>query len=194
MEDKRTIIVIEGASGAGKDTTIKELIKRNPKFAKMPSVATRKMREGESQGNPYFFCSKEEFEEKIKTGAVFEYTQLGRDGEYRGMSSDIIDDMLKQGKIPLKDCDNIGVTALKEKYGKKSVLTIFMDIPKEEIAKRLCGRGGCPQDIQSRLDEYESYVKLNKPYYDHIVDKLDLQECVEEIENIICKNTQKCLN
>ncbi len=47
------IVVIEGPSGAGKDTIIKTLMKRYPeRFGKLVSVATRAMRPNESEGNP----------------------------------------------------------------------------------------------------------------------------------------------
>jgi len=178
--------IIEGVSGAGKDTVIKELVKRHPKqFIKLPSLTSRKMRENETQGNPYYHVSRIEFENKIQTGEVFEHTIMTRDGEYRGMSSQIIDNLLSQNFILLKDCDHVGILALKKKYGEQSILSFFLDVPKSEVHKRLIARG--ETEIEKRLADFDLYKELILPYCDHIVSNIDLNKCVTTIALLILK-------
>ena len=90
---KKSIVIIEGPSGVGKDTIINELIKRYPeKFGKPINATTRAMRENESQNNPYLFLSEEEFFKKRASGDIFEHTM--RHGTYRGMQKSSFDNII----------------------------------------------------------------------------------------------------
>ena len=60
------LVLLSGVSGAGKDTIKKELIKRMDNVTSIPSFTDRKPREGEVNGEIYYFITTEEFEKKIK--------------------------------------------------------------------------------------------------------------------------------
>jgi len=184
----KQIVVIEGPSGVGKDTIIANLVKKYPgTYIKMPSITSRQMRSGERQGHPYFFVSKSEFEKKIKDGEVFEHTI--RHDEYRGMSRRLIDDLLAKSLIPMKDCDMIGVNALKKNYPGK-VFTIFVKASKDEIMRRLIKRGDNDADRKVRLDDYENKMAQEK-YFDVSVENKDLNETVAKIHEIISAQNRK---
>lgn len=175
------IIVIEGPSGVGKDTIIKTLTEKYPdRFAKLVSVATRAMRPDESQGNPYHFVNHEEFDKMLASGDIFEHTV--RHGEKRGMSEKYIKAILAENKIPLKDCDIVGVNALKSRFN--DVKTIFITADKKSVEERLNKRGDTIPDIEQRLADYDEYIK-NAKYYDHVVENIDLQKTIDKILEII---------
>ncbi len=175
------IVVIEGPSGAGKDTIIKTLMQRYPKrFGKLVSVATRAMRPHESEGNPYHFVSNEEFDRMVETGDIFEHTV--RHGEKRGMSERYILELFSANKIPLKDCDIVGVRALKSRF--ENVTTIFITADKKEIERRLIGRGDKPEDIVRRLQDYDKCI-LDAQYYDYVLVNEDLEKTIDKIIQII---------
>ncbi len=175
------IVVIEGPSGAGKDTIIKTLMKRYPeRFGKLVSVATRAMRPNESEGNPYHFVSNEEFDRMVESGDIFEHTV--RHGEKRGMSERYILELFDANKIPLKDCDIIGVRALKSRF--QNVTTIFITADKKEIERRLIGRGDKPEDIARRLTDYDKCI-LDAKYYDYVINNDDLEKTIDKIIQII---------
>ena len=183
----KKIIVLEGPSGVGKDTIIKELVRQHPdKYIKMPSTTSRAIRLNESQGDPYFFITKQEFEQKIKNGDVFEYTKTLRDDAYKGMSKKIINDILASGKIQIKDCDWVGIEALRREYGDK-VLAIYVHVPKDEVEKRIRARGGCEQDMQRRIADYDDYVKI-RDWCDVVVENSDLNKCVSDVHRIISQS------
>ena len=178
---KNHIVVIEGPSGAGKDTIIKTLMHRYPEsFAKLVSVATRAMRPNESEGNPYHFVSNAEFDRMVENGDIFEYTM--RHGEKRGMSERYILELFDQNKIPLKDCNLIGVRALKSRF--ENVTTIFITADKKEIEQRLINRGDAPEDIVRRLKDYEECMK-EAPEFDYVIMNDDLEKTIDKIIQII---------
>lgn len=181
QKNEKLIVVIEGPSGAGKDSIIKELIHRYPtKFAKLVSVATRAMRPTESQGNPYIFVSNAEFDAMVQSGDIFEYTV--RHGEKRGMSEKYINQILDENKIPLKDCDIIGVRALRARFA--HVVTIFITADKAEIERRLIARGDALADIKERMQDYDQCI-LDAKYYDHVLENKNLNKTIDKILEII---------
>ena len=182
---KPYVVVIEGASGVGKDTIARELVNRYGIYVKMPSITDRSMRPMESQGNPYFFVTTEEFKKKIETGDVFEYTVMSRDSLHRGMSKQIIEQLALTGKIQIKDCDWVGIQALKREYGESQVLAILLDVPSEEIARRISERGGEIADIESRIKDIEEYSTKIRDFCDVVVENIDLDKCVAKVHQLV---------
>ena len=178
------IIVIEGPSGAGKDSTINYFITKQPdRFEKIISLTTRPMREYEKQGNPYYFVTDAEFDKMVKTGDIFEWTS--RHGTRRGMSEKYIKQILDKGKIALKDCDLVGVRALQKKFGRENVISIFLLATKDMTESRLRKRGDSEAEIINRLKDYDNNIK-EAQYYDHVTDgNLTVKETVDNIIKIV---------
>ena len=188
--EKGIIIILEGPSGVGKDAIIKGLVDNYPNmFKKIPSTTTRSMREGESQGSPYYFVSEEEFLQKLNSGAIFEHTS--RHGQYRGMSREYFDNAINKGIFPVKDCDLVGVNALRKLYGNNRVFTIFITCPKKNIEERLLGRGDSGQDLITRLNNYDEYIK-NAKYFDKVVENINLDKAISDVYNLIIEYYEKC--
>ena len=177
----KNIVIIEVPSGVGKDSIFSALIGRNPdKFEKIVSVTDREIRPGEIDGITYKFVTTENFEHMVRTGEIFEFTR--RHGTYRGMSKPLIDKILNKGKIALKDCDMIGIRAIKNIYP-SNVLTIFINARKEEVERRLLARG--ETDIAIRLADYNNKIKEIR-HFDFVVDNNGtLDEAVQKVQNII---------
>lgn len=180
--EKQMIVVLEGPSGVGKDTIMNGLIQKYPQlFEHVVSTTTRAMREYESQGNPYNFVTDEEFEKRVKSGEIFEYTE--RHGTKRGMSKHVFDDILNRKKIPIKDCDAVGLNALKKVYGDR-VFGVFIVAPKKEIKKRLLERGDA--DIEKRLQNYDEHLK-QAVFYDVEIENIVLDKAIKDCYEAIMK-------
>ena len=67
------LIVFSAPSGTGKSTIAKLVLERMPTVRFSVSATTRQKRAGESDGVNYYFLSKEEFEERIRTGGFIEH-------------------------------------------------------------------------------------------------------------------------
>ncbi len=66
------LFVVSGPSGAGKDTVVDTLRTRMPRVRYSVSATTRAPREGERDGESYFFLDRSDFEEKAAKGAFLE--------------------------------------------------------------------------------------------------------------------------
>lgn len=178
-------IVLFGApSGVGKSAVTCELARRYPElYQPFPSIASRAMREGETEGNPYHFVTEEQFKQKIQSGEVFEYTQIH--GDYRGMSEQIISDYAQDGKILINDVDYLGVIALNQKYG-KNVMSFFIWVSKKEAKRRAKKRGDKEEYINFRQSHYEKEMETAK-YFDTMVTNKKLDKCVKKIHKKIQK-------
>ena len=70
MSNKGKLIVYTGASGVGKGTVMKEILKKDPTVRLSVSVTTRKPRPEDIEGVTYSFVSTDEFENLISENAI----------------------------------------------------------------------------------------------------------------------------
>ena len=180
--ENRLVVIIEGPSGVGKDTIINKILERFPdKFARPINACTRPMRPNESQNNPYFFITNEEFMKLRLEGEIFEHTT--RHGTFRGMRKSNFDNIFESGKIVIRDCDRYGVDAIRKEYG-DIVISIFLTCPKEEIERRLKERNEDPESMKARLKDYDTFI-LDRIYFDHIIENIDIEKTINDILFII---------
>ena len=70
--EKYKIVAIIGKAGSGKDALLKNLIEHNKNWNEIISCTTRPPRDGEKDGNQYYFLSNEEFARKILNNEMLE--------------------------------------------------------------------------------------------------------------------------
>ncbi|KAL7916770.1 guanylate kinase [Trichoderma velutinum] len=106
-------IVISGPSGVGKGTLIQMFDDAHPRiFTKTVSHTTRQPREGETEGDTYFYVSKPEFETLISENAFVEYTYFS--GNYYGTSKQTITEQMAKGLVVVLEIDIEGVKQMRE--------------------------------------------------------------------------------
>ena len=69
------LILLSGCSGAGKNTIIQELLKRNDNITFLKSCTTRRKRRNEP-ANTYIYLSREDFDNKLKNDEIFEHEEI----------------------------------------------------------------------------------------------------------------------
>ncbi len=89
------LIVISGPSGVGKDSVVKELMKRNPKLHFVVTTTSRPPRQNEKEGIDYFFVTKTEFEGMIARSELIEYANVYE--EYKGAARKQVTDAWASG-------------------------------------------------------------------------------------------------
>lgn len=179
------LVVLSGVSGAGKDTIKKALIARMDNVESLPSYTDRLPREGEKNGEVYNFVSKEEFENMIVNNEFYEYNVHHE--HYYGTSRKLMNEKIKSGKVIVKDIDVNGTANLIKLLGNDTrVVTIFLKVPKEVLAKRLEKRMEKPdyKEITLRLNRFD-YEESKMGMYDYVIKNNDLEKSINVIMEII---------
>ncbi len=179
---KGLLIVYAGASGVGKGTIMKELLKSDSNFRLSVSATTRAPRPGETNGIEYHFVSKSDFEELIKDDGLLEYASYC--DNYYGTPKKAVFDMLDSGIDVFLEIEIKGFLQIKEKY--PDCVTIFLLPPSmEELEKRLTGRGTEPPEvIRQRLDTAKKELTYAEQF-DYTVINDDVERAKNEILSII---------
>ncbi len=183
MSKKGVLTVISGFSGAGKGTIMRELIKKYPYFLST-SATTRKPREGETDGKEYFFHTREEFQKMIEDKELIEWAEYV--GNYYGTPRKAVEQQLNEGNDVLLEIEIQGGMLVKEQF--PDALLVFITPPSaEELKRRLVGRGTeSEEEISRRL----ARAAEEAPYmesYDYIVTNDVLEDCVEQLNQIISR-------
>ena len=181
MSDRGVLTVISGFSGAGKGTVVKQLLQEYD-YGLSISATTRSPREGEQDGREYFFKTKEEFEKMIREHQLIEYAQYV--GNYYGTPKDYVVQQLEQGKDVILEIEMQGALRVREIL--PEVNLIFLTPPTvDELERRLVSRGTETAEVirerMARAKEESAYMKE----YDYVVINDDLDECVENVHQLI---------
>src|SRR3990167_2912057 len=135
---KGLFFILSAPSGGGKTTLIRMLTKEYEKILESVSFTTRETREDEREGIDYFFISKEDFEEKIRSGFFLEYAKVY--DNYYGTSKEYVKKHLNEGKHVVLVIDTQGALSLKNKV---EASYIFISPPSlEELKMRIIKRDG----------------------------------------------------
>ena len=181
MSDRGVLTVISGFSGAGKGTVVKQLLQEYD-YGLSISATTRSPREGEQDGREYFFKTKEEFEKMIREHQLIEYAQYV--GNYYGTPKEYVVQQLEQGKDVILEIEMQGALRVREIL--PEVNLIFLTPPTvDELERRLVSRGTETAEVicerMARAKEESAYMNE----YDYVVINDDLDECVENVHQLI---------
>ena len=180
--DKGRLFVISGPSGVGKGTIIKEIMNSTSNVRLSISATTRVPREGEKDGESYFFLTDEEFHKKIEAEGFLEYASVH--GRFYGTPKQPVIDALKDGSDVILEIDVQGAMQVKDSF--EDGVYIFVLPPSMELlVKRIRDRGTeSEEDIHLRLGKAMDEIRyLDK--YDYYVINDDLKLAVSEIEAIM---------
>ena len=159
---KGLLIVLSGASGTGKGTICKELLRREPNIAYSISATTRPPRMGEQDGREYYFCTRETFETMIADGAFLEYADVY--GNYYGTPLLPIEERRAAGEDILLEIDTQGALRVMERCPDGTF--IFLLPPSlAELRRRITGRGTeTEEDLAVRLAAARDEIRLGMRY------------------------------
>jgi guanylate kinase len=185
---KGLLVVVSGFSGAGKGTVMKSLVAKYDNYALSVSATTRKPRIGEENGREYFFKTVDEFKEMIEKDELIEYAQYVNN--YYGTPKQYVQEQLLAGNNVILEIEIQGALKIKEKF--PDAVLLFITPPSAAILKeRLVNRGTETMDVidarMARAIEEAKGVEA----YDYIVVNDVLDECVEDVNEIIRSEQKK---
>jgi guanylate kinase len=177
---KQRVVVIAGPAGSGKDTVVRELMKRIPDATLMVTATTRAPRPGEVDGVNYHFMDNARFKEELARGNILEYYHRAATDTYYGTYKPDIDARLARNEIVFCVLQIVGAKYMKEHYG---ALTLFIE-PKsiEEFERRIRARSPMSDtEWEERKRITENELTYDAPWYDHRIVNADggLQEAVD---------------
>lgn len=187
MNRQGLLVVVSGFSGAGKGTAMKRLLEKYNTYALSVSATTRAPREGEQDGREYFFKTVQMFEEMIANDELVEYAQYV--ANYYGTPKAYVEEQLAAGKNVILEIEIQGALKIKQKF--PDAVLLFVVPPSAAVLReRLIGRGTESIDvIEARLKRAAEEAE-GVEAYDYIVVNDNLEDCVEDINEII-KSEQK---
>lgn len=180
------LIVISGASGSGKTSIWKELVKRFG-YRRSISVTTRPPRPGETNGTDYIFVAKSKFEEMIRNAEFIEYAEVH--GNLYGTPRKAMEEAVAAGITYILEIDVQGANQLKERS--LPAFYLFIQPPSFEIlTARLVNRQTDSPDVIRRRLEKAKWEMSQAPNYDLVLVNEDLEKSIAAAYRAIEKYKQ----
>ena len=182
------LVVFSGPSGVGKDSLLQRLLEVNPQIRLSVSATTRSPRGEEQHGKDYFFLSKEEFQEMIDQDGMLEYALYCEN--YYGTPRQPVEEGIKQGQDVILEIEVQGGAQVRQQN--PASVSIFVLPPSMKVlSQRLHKRGTDSEEvIQKRLQKAREEIR-RADQYDYVVMNDDLEECVQEICEILSAEKKK---
>jgi len=177
-----SLFIVAAPSGAGKTSLVNALVAKHQNIKLSVSHTTRKARDGEVDGQDYFFVSQEKFAQMRDAGSFLESATVF-DNSY-GTSSDAVMSQLEQGKDVILEIDWQGAQQVRKNH--PDCTSIFILPPsKATLVERLRGRGQDDEETIARRmrdaeDEMSHYVE-----FDYLIINDDFELALAELEAII---------
>ena len=178
------LVIISGPSGVGKDALLSRMRELGCPYYFTVTTTTRQMRAGERNGKDYYFVSKEEFLELIRSDELLEWAQVY--GNYYGVPRQQIRDALDRGQDVIIKTDVQGAATIHAKV--PDALLIFLEPPTlEELGRRLRARmTESPSDLELRIETAKTELD-RKGAFDYVIvnENGQLDNAVVQVHDII---------
>ena len=176
------LFVVSAPSGAGKTTLCKAARERLPDLVYSVSSTTRKPRDGEVDGQDYFFVSEDYFQQGIDSGLWAEWARVH--ANYYGTSARFLEGHLQAGRNVLLDIDVQGAKQILQRY--PEAVTVFIAAPSLDVLRqRLTARGlDDPATIELRMQNARAEMACQSMYR-HVVVNDDLAAAIEQFVGIL---------
>ena len=186
------MFVLSSPSGAGK-TTLTKLLSENNNYLISVSHTTRKPRINEVEAKDYFFVNEDQFKSLVKNNEFLEYAKVFNN--FYGTSKSPVINSLEKGRNVIFDIDWQGTQQIKERKLKYKLITFFILPPSKKVLfERLSNR-----DMKNKLIVEERMRQFNKDVlhwidYDYVVINDNLENCYNEVNNLIKSEIDKTSN
>lgn len=186
--DKGKLLIFSAPSGAGKTSLARALMEQRPQLAFSVSTTTRAPRPGEREGVDYHFVRQDRFEAMVTAGDFLEYARVF--DHYYGTSRSSVEAMRGAGRDVILDIDWQGARAVKARI--PDAVSIFILPPsREELERRLRGRGQDPEDVIARRMRDATSEMRHYGEFDFVVINDDFEAALADLRAIIDGHPEK---
>lgn len=181
------IMVISSPSGGGKTTLTRMLVKKFKREAVFSvSATTRPPRDGEKDGEDYYFTTCERFREMVEAGDFLEHAYVFGH-KYGTLRKQVVEAIGKNLTVVL-DVDWQGARSILKEY-KDYAVGVFLFPPSlRELRARLYERmaGHKKSEVEERLREAEREMckVQEEDCYNYILRNDNLDSCFERLVNV----------
>ncbi|MBP8020573.1 MAG: guanylate kinase [Agitococcus sp.] len=177
-----TLFIVSAASGTGKTTLVKALLKNCDNLSVSISHTTRPIRVGELDTVHYHFTSKDSFVEMIGKGAFLEHAEVF--GNYYGTALSTVESTLRQDHDIILEIDWQGAQQVRRLY--PNAVSIFIIPPsRAALRNRLQARGQdsdevITQRLNGAIADMSHFIE-----FDFVVINDDFDTALENLRSIV---------
>lgn len=181
-ETSARLTVLTGPSGVGKGTLVNRLRERHPSLWLSVSATTRAPREGERDGEHYFFHTRDRFDALVAEGGLLEWAEFA--GNCYGTPRQPVEAQLAGGSPVLLEIELEGARQVRGSF--PQAFQIFLAPPSfDELEQRIRGRGTDSEEaIQKRLARARQELEAQGEF-DAVVVNDDLDLALAELERLM---------
>ena len=177
------MVVLSSPSGAGKTTLTRKLLAENPDMAMSVSATTRGARPGETDGQDYYFISKDKFAQMADEDEFLEHAKVF--DNFYGTPRAPVEAALGEGRDIVFDIDWQGAQQLTQAAGDDLVKIFILPPSMSELEARLKSRA---QDsdavIAKRMSKSEAEIS-HWAEYDYVIVNEDIETAMQELRTIV---------
>ena len=175
-------VILSSPSGGGKTTIARRLLEVRKDVGYSVSCTTRPPREGEVEGQDYYFRSAEEFRRGRAAGHFAESAEVH--GHLYGTLRSEVERVLASGRHVVMDIDVQGARQFLAAFP-DSVLIFILPPSAEVLIGRLEARG--TEDVESLIRRFRSAKDELKAIdlYPYVIVNDDVEAAVEAVSSII---------
>lgn len=189
------LLILTGPTAAGKDTVMRELLRRRTNLIRMVTTNSRPLRPEEKEGVDYYFVKREEFERLISEDAFIEWVEYL--GHYKGGQKKHLEEALASGKDVIWRIDVRGVKNIRGRVEAmvedpdspvEAAVFVFLAPPDlDTLARRMKARGTENEEVWHQGLNLAKWELEQYDDCDYLVVNEDskLNEAVAAVECII---------
>jgi len=183
MERKEGLLfVVSGASGTGKTTLCRAMLKIYPNLRFSVSHTTRPRRPRDENGRDYYFVSAEEFQRMVDQGDFAEWAEIY--GHRYGTSKKMLEKARAEGQDLILDIDSQGARQLRQQ-GLPGVFVFVLPPSLTELKQRLMKRKTEEKEaLEERLKKARDEI-VEARWYDYLILNNELERAQEQLQAII---------
>jgi guanylate kinase len=189
MQRRGLMLVLSSPSGAGKTTLSRRLLERDAAITMSVSATTRPPRQGEQEGEDYFFVSSSMFTHMVDGDAFLEHALVF--GNHYGTPKEPVMLALAKGRDVLFDIDWQGTQQLRQQAGDDLVSIFVLPPSHDELERRLRARAQDAEDVVAQRMARAGNEISHWAEYDYVVINDDLDTTLAKIQTILTAERMK---
>jgi len=182
MKKEGILFIVSGASGTGKTSLCRAMLKIYPNLRFSVSHTTRPQRPGDEDGRDYYFISPEEFQKMLDQGDFAEWAEIY--GHRYGTSKRMLEKARAQGQDLILDIDGQGARQLRQQ-GLPGTFIFILPPSLAELRQRLMKRKTEGKEaLEERLRKARDEI-VEARWYDFLIINDEIKKAQAQLQAIL---------